>query len=65
MDVWLMGMEMSEEVLEGVRLEMLAAAYGSKWTFPQSLSTPCPVRPNPFDLMLHRLLSRYSTCYLF
>jgi hypothetical protein len=41
MDVSLMEMEMSEEFLEGVRLEMLAAAYGSKWTFPQSLSKPC------------------------
>jgi hypothetical protein len=36
----------SEEFSKGVRLEMLAAAYGSKWTFPQSLSIPCT--PQPF-----------------
>jgi hypothetical protein len=62
MDVCLMEMEWNEEFSKGVRLEMLAAAYGSKWAFPQSLSTPCT--PNPFDLTLHRLLFRYSACYL-
>jgi hypothetical protein len=47
-DVCLMEMEISEEFLEGVRLEMLAAAYGSKWTFPLSLSKPCKLHSTPF-----------------
>jgi hypothetical protein len=49
MDACLKEMERSEEFSKGVRLEMLAAAYGSKWTFPQSLSTLCipqPFRPH-------------------
>jgi hypothetical protein len=40
LDVCLIEMEMSEEFLEGVRLEMLAAAYGSKWTSRRASAYP-------------------------